>query len=99
FASTAGRSEHQRTHSGDAYTCAVCRKVFTTPSAFRDHATLHTGRKPHPCSVCSKSFNRPGLLRKHLQKHLEDATNRRLPPNPQHRCQTRALGAKSGPFG
>ncbi|KAM9807363.1 zinc finger protein 420-like isoform X2 [Syngnathus typhle] len=73
FASTAGRSEHQRTHSGDAYSCTVCRKVFTTPSAFRDHATLHTGRKPHPCSVCGKSFNRPGLLRKHLQKHADAA--------------------------
>ncbi|XP_037084742.1 zinc finger protein 596-like [Pollicipes pollicipes] len=44
-----------------AYTCPVCRRVYTHPESLRQHLPVHSGDTT--CRLCGRTFCRPALLR------------------------------------
>lgn len=54
------------------YTCNVCQKSFSDPSARRRHVMSHSGKKPFTCSCCSLSFTRLDNLKTHTKSHNKE---------------------------
>ena len=59
---------HLVKHKTVKYQCDICKKVFATPSSYKDHKLLH---KPcnYKCHKCHKKFVYPGVLRIHRNFH------------------------------
>ena len=51
------------------YICKECGKVFTKPSALKQHTLAHTGEMPYQCEVCSRRFAQEMNLTQHMRTH------------------------------
>ncbi|XP_043206127.1 zinc finger protein 316-like [Amphibalanus amphitrite] len=58
---------------GGPVTCKVCTRVFETPAALKEHATVHQGERPFKCEYCGKAFK----FRHHLKDHCRIHTGER----------------------
>ncbi|KAK2142933.1 hypothetical protein NP493_4715g00002 [Ridgeia piscesae] len=54
---------------GHCFTCATCKKTFTSRANLNTHNFVHTGQKPHACPDCGKKFSLSSNMRRHLLTH------------------------------
>ena len=52
-------------------TCSDCKKLFSTPSAFKKHKYIHY-EFMYECETCSKGFHFESELSMHRRKHTAD---------------------------
>ena len=62
-------AHHRTYHSGVTYTCEMCSKLLTTPTAWKWHMYSH-GNQAHKCDKCGKTFVYRSKLRQHRCSHL-----------------------------
>ena len=51
------------------YSCKECGKVFTHQWSARNHALIHSGRKPYKCKICGKEFRQTSHMTYHMNTH------------------------------
>lgn len=55
-----------------SHSCEYCGKMFTFPSALREHRYTHTKEKPHTCGECGAGFGSYAGLWKHRFVHKKE---------------------------
>ena len=63
-------NDHFRT-AHPPLTCSDCKKLFTTPSAFKKHKYKHY-EFMYECDKCNKGFHFESELAAHKRKHIAD---------------------------
>ncbi|XP_010786242.1 zinc finger protein 572 [Notothenia coriiceps] len=55
-----------RTHfENEFYECDLCKRVFTSLKACKNHVMLHKSKQDVVCEVCGRNFNSPKSLARH----------------------------------
>lgn len=67
FRSNSGRSYHERLHTGRAFTCEECGRLFMSENKLRRHIDAVHNKTRHPCANCNKSFTQKENLVRHLK--------------------------------
>ncbi|KAM5127458.1 uncharacterized protein ACMZJ9_020618 [Mantella aurantiaca] len=60
-----------RRRSDSASPCKMCKKTFSSHSRLRNHARVHSAKKPFLCQDCGKGFSRGDYLKSHRRLHTE----------------------------
>jgi hypothetical protein len=63
-----GYLDHLDYHAGvKTYSCLVCRNMFSTRQALREHSMKHASKMSHKCVLCGRKFKRVQNARQHLK--------------------------------
>ena len=84
---------HQPVHTGEKkYTCANCRKNFSSQQSLRRHQSVHMVEKKYNCEQCGKHFSTTLSLKRHQIYHRrEKLFPHCFSPVGIHRCIIRLL--------
>ncbi|XP_049311617.1 uncharacterized protein LOC105222953 isoform X3 [Bactrocera dorsalis] len=58
------------------FDCPTCKKIITSPDAFKVHVASHDGSLPFICDICGHGFQLSSNLAVHLRRHVHDYTYR-----------------------
>ena len=65
-------AHHRTYHTGVTYTCEMCSKLLTMPTAMKWHMYSH-GSQIYKCDKCDKKFMYRSKLRQHRRSHLRQS--------------------------
>ncbi|XP_055842699.1 zinc finger protein 888-like [Episyrphus balteatus] len=70
YLSSSALGQHRKWHTGKAFKCVQCPKMFILKAEYKIHLRFHTHDYPYQCEMCDKKFNAIGHLNSHRKMHL-----------------------------
>ena len=71
------------------HACEICGKTFALLQYLKEHAVVHSGRKPYACPYpgCTKAYRQAGKLSIHKKRHTKQVQTE-LPSTPETPANT-----------